>query len=312
MRFELRTVILAGTVALLGGCDAHGWEDSMKVTEDFHYTYDLQPGGRLSVENFNGSVEVMSWDQPKIEVNGTKYAPSKEELSTLKVEVAVSGGVAEVRTIRPSEPLRRGSLGVKYRIHVPRQTALDRVLSSNGAVRVQAIEGNAKIKTSNGAVKVVEHRGDVDITTSNGGVELDRFQGAATVATSNGAVTATGVKGYVEASTTNGAIRVGVTQLEGGRPVRLRTSNGPVTLTLDDPKGSDVIARTTNGSITVKLASTVNARVKAHTSNASISTDVPLSAVTEQSKTRLEGSIGSGGPVLDLATSNGAIRIARN
>jgi len=54
---------LLSAVLLLSGCDAADWGDSRKFTEDFTFTYDLQPGGRLSVENFNGAVEIYSWDR---------------------------------------------------------------------------------------------------------------------------------------------------------------------------------------------------------------------------------------------------------
>jgi hypothetical protein len=55
----------------------------------------------------------------------------------------------------------------------------------------------------------------------------------------------------------------------------------------------------------------VNARLSAHTSNSSIETDFEIRAQGELSKNRLEGVLGSGGPLIDLNTSNGSIRLVK-
>jgi DUF4097 and DUF4098 domain-containing protein YvlB len=84
-----------------------------------------------------------------------------------------------------------------------------------------------------------------------------------------------------------------------------------VRLRLARLQGNDVIANTSNGPITVTLPTGASAKLKATTSNSSIHCDFDLSGPITQSKTRLEGNIGSGGPLLDLTTSNGSIRVQR-
>jgi hypothetical protein len=74
----------------------------------------------------------------------------------------------------------------------------------------------------------------------------------------------------------------------------------------------EVHADTSNSSITVRLPSSAGATVRAHTTNSSIDTDFDVSVHGGMiSKHRLEGTIGSGGPLLDLGTSNGSIKILR-
>ena len=70
-------------------------------------------------------------------------------------------------------------------------------------------------------------------------------------------------------------------------------------------------AHTSNSGITLHLPGEVNARLSAGTSNGSISTDFEMRLRGEISKHHIEGSIGNGGPLLDLSTSNGPIRILR-
>jgi hypothetical protein len=55
----------------------------------------------------------------------------------------------------------------------------------------------------------------------------------------------------------------------------------------------------------------VNARLSAATSNASISSDFEMRMRGEISKHHIEGTLGSGGPLIDLSTSNGQIRILK-
>ena len=70
-------------------------------------------------------------------------------------------------------------------------------------------------------------------------------------------------------------------------------------------------AHTNNSNITVRLPGQVNARVSARTSNGSVSSDFELRVQGEFSKHSMEGTIGSGGPLLDLSTSNSSIRLLR-
>ena len=54
-----------------------------------------------------------------------------------------------------------------------------------------------------------------------------------------------------------------------------------------------------------------NARLSASTSNGSVSTDFEMRMRGEFSKHHLEGAIGNGGPLMDLSSSNGSIRVLR-
>jgi hypothetical protein len=53
----------------------------------------------------------------------------------------------------------------------------------------------------------------------------------------------------------------------------------------------------------------VNARLSARVANGGIRTNGLNVAATEQTRRRLEGTIGSGGPTIDLETTNGGIEI---
>ncbi len=249
------------------------------------------------------------WDKDSIDIDGTKSARNSDLLHEIKIDIANTPDSIRIRAVRPS--VRMGNMGVSFVLSVPRKVLLDRIQSSNGSVRVSDIEGNARLRSSNGSVKVSGFKGDVDASTSNGSVELSQFTGGATLRTSNGSIRAEGVRGFLEAVTSNGSVDARVVEAGGGRPIRVESSNGRVVLAVESLKDTDIQASTSNSSLTVKLPGSANARLKASTSNSSIHSDFEVTARGSISKNRLEGTIGSGGPLLDLHSSNGSIRIQR-
>ena len=117
-------------------------------------------------------------------------------------------------------------------------------------------------------------------------------------------------RGRIEAETSNGSMDIVIAEPAAGLPMRFTTSNGGINLTLDKWAGSGLGARTSNASINLRLPEGVNAQLQASTSNGSINTELEI-ATSQMSKNRLEGRLGSGGPLIDLATSNGTIRVLR-
>jgi len=307
MRAKLILPAIAAGLVVLAGCDIEDFGGFERYHEDFHYSYPLKAGGRLSVEGFNGSVEVSVWDQETVDISGTKYARTQEDTHDLKIEVDHSADSVSVRAVRPS--LRRGNYGARFAIKVPRGVLLERVTTSNGAIRASDGAGPARLKTSNGHVEVRRLKGSLNAETSNGPVELDDIDGAVDVRTSNGHIRAEGIRGALDATTSNNSIHAVLDKVDGA--VRVQSSNGGIDLSLPPNTQSAVRAHTSNSGITLHLPGEVNARLSAGTSNSSISTDFEMRMRGEISKNHIEGSIGNGGPLIDLSTSNGQIRIMK-
>jgi DUF4097 and DUF4098 domain-containing protein YvlB len=311
MLIATRILPVAAAAVLLTGCDEWGeWGgNSDRFREDFRQTQALKSGGRLSIENMNGSIEITGWDRDEVEITGTKYASTEQALKAIRIDVAGSGDSVRIRTVPPSG--HRGGMGARYVIHVPRRTELERIVSSNGGIQIIDVEGAARLRTSNGSVKATKTNGAYEIETSNASVDLDGHNGPASVRTSNGQVRAENVRGHLDAVTSNASITARLTDPEPGRPLKLSSSNGSITLTLENLKNNDIVATTSNSSITVRMPGSLGAQLKARTSNSSVSSDFEVAVRGTISKNQLEGAINGGGPVLDLTTSNGAIRVQR-
>lgn len=126
-----------------------------------------------------------------------------------------------------------------------------------------------------------------------------------TLDSTNGDIEVTGAGGMLRAESTNGDIRA--LSLEGGADVE--TTNGNVHLEFARLAQGGLKSSTTNGDITVSLPRDVKANLYARVTNGNISaTDLSLTT-TEQSRRKLEASIGGGGPQVRLSTTNGEIRV---
>jgi hypothetical protein len=304
--FAMRLISALLLAVLLTGCDLEDFGPSDRYKEDFHFT--LKPADRLSVDNFNGEVEIAGWDEPTIEVTGVKYASTEALLKTMKVEVQEAGTLTELRTVRQDSI--HGNRGARYLIRAPRKTVVDRVVSSNGSVRVHDISGSARIHTSNGPIRVENLKGGVDAETSNGAIDLDTVSGRINLKTSNGRIRAQDVSGQCEAETSNGGVTLRFTDSPAG-PTRVHTSNGSVDVSMAKAPTDEFRAETSNGSISLDLPADTSAHVNARTSN-SINSDFDVMGnAFDREKHHLEGNIGTGGPLIELTTHNGGIHLRK-
>lgn len=306
MRQKLLLAFSAAALLALTACDVEDL-NFQRYPRDFHYSYPLKAGGSLSLESFNGSVEISGWDQETVEIDGTKYGPTPEAADGLKIDIQSSPNQIFIRAVRPSD--RPNNEGARFSLKIPRTAILDRVTTTNGSIRTMDGKGPAHLRTTNGAIRVQDLAGSVDATASNGPVELAGVNGDAVVHTSNGHIQADGLAGSLEAGTSNASITAAIGL--SGRPVRLETSNGHVDLTLPPQFGGDVHVTSNNAPITLRSPGEPNARLMAHTSNSEITSDFEIRTQGSFGKNELEGTLGSGGGLIDLGTSNGRIRLLR-
>jgi DUF4097 and DUF4098 domain-containing protein YvlB len=127
----------------------------------------------------------------------------------------------------------------------------------------------------------------VRLDETNGEVEVEGLTGALQVSTTNGRIIGRGLEGSAAVESTNGAVRLDVVRLaEGG-----------------------VSCKTTNGAIEVTVPPDAKARISARVTNGRIMTDGLALSIAEQSRRRLDASIGGGGPEIRLETTNGLIQL---
>lgn len=295
-------------VAVVSGCD--DFDMGARVTEDFHYSYDMQPGGRLELENTNGSVEISGWDRNTIDVSGTKYASSDDLLRDIRIKVSVDGNTVTIHTETPGD-FFHGNYGAKYIIRLPRRVTVDRAQTTNGSVSVEDIEGGGYVKSTNGHISMTRDDGNYEIDTTNGGIDLEDLNGNERAETTNGAIRGRIKAGALEATSTNGGIDVTIEKPQDGKTLRVHTTNGGITFALAEFHSNPITLETTHGGITLRIPADTNADLSAHTSFARITTDLNLSSSGDISKHEIDGRLGNGGPSISLHTTTGGIHVEK-
>ena len=136
----------------------------------------------------------------------------------------------------------------------------------------------------------VPRRADLDLRTHNGGIRVEDVTGRVDVEALNGGLSIRGVRG----------------DLRGG------TTNGGVTLYLDGDRwvGEGVDLETTNGGVTVVIPDRYNARLETGTVNGGLDVDFPITVQGIVGR-RLSTTLGSGGPLIRVRTTNGGVRLRR-
>ena len=196
--------------------------------EEFRETYNVAAGSTVSVDTFNGSIEVSGWDKDYVEVYAVKKTRyGREELEKAEIRVTLDGDL-RVETIRHGVNVR---VSVSYEVRLPSGVLAGRLHTSNGAVEVTGVQG------------------DADVSTSNGRITIRDVDGYVTAHTSNGAISITGVAGVRKAETSNGAIKAEIRTLESD--LDITTSNGDIELHLADGIGANLEARTSNGRVSL-------------------------------------------------------------
>ncbi|NQW03971.1 MAG: DUF4097 family beta strand repeat protein [Acidobacteria bacterium] len=122
---------------------------------------------------------------------------------------------------------------------------------------------------------------------------------------SNSSMKVSGINGHLSAKASNG--RITATGLMQG--AEASASNGVISLTFAEFSDQGITAETTNGAIIINLPSNVNADFSARVVNGAIRHEGLDLRVSEESRRRLDGRLGAGGPMIRLETTNGGITV---
>jgi hypothetical protein len=263
-RTKCLALALGIAVLMLGALGA----SAARLKEEFNRTVPAKPGDRVVVDNANGSVTVEAWDRDEVRIQATRYVEAgsrkaaEDAMAELKIEVNVSDGRVEVRTVAPRRPgsssfwgwMTGGNenTGVTYRVTVPRSANLD-VGTVNGRVVVRDVSGEMKLGSTNGKIEVRGGSGRVDASTTNGGIyaQLRSASGGMRFSTTNGSVELElpgSIAANVDVATTNGSIKTDFPVTVSGTFSRNRLS-GEV-----NGGGELLKVRTTNGSVRISKA----------------------------------------------------------
>ncbi len=255
-RFALFAVL---PLLLFGvACDEIGSPDPI---EDHDQTFQVSGAVTIDVDTFNGSITITGSETDSVRVQARVTRADRVDY-----EATQFGSDIQVKARQTQSTVGR-SPSVNVEITAPSNAELV-LRTSNGSVEVRDFDAGADIRTSNGRITVSGLSGELEANSSNGTIEVTDFTGSATLGTSNGSIRFAG-------------------SLVSGSENDFETSNGSITIDLDDDASVDFEGSTSNGSV---------------------SSDFPI-LVTSSGRNHLEGTIGDGDAELTAKSSNGSIKV---
>lgn len=274
------TRCLAVAFALLLACSANAAERKLERT------FDVSPGGTLTVDSDSASVRVSGGDTNQVTVRMSARG-SEGDLDDAKLEaVQTDRGVTVTLRQRKNNWFNWGSWTreASIEVTVPRRYVID-VRTSGGSVELTDTTGTAALRSSGGSVVAKNVNGNVEARTSGGGIHAENIRGDIDAATSGGSVRLLNIDGRIRGKTSGGSVECSL--VGENRGISATTSGGSVRVT---------VPRATRGNL------------DATTSGGSINSDLPVTTTSQQNG-QLKGAINGGGQPIDAHTSGGSISL---
>jgi DUF4097 and DUF4098 domain-containing protein YvlB len=229
-------------------------DDRERYCEVRHLGFKPSSASLTFQPDVNGGVELTGWDRDSVAISARIQSGgrTRNEAEDLAKDIKVTIEGSAVRVDGPSRG-RNHDWGVMLVVMVPRKTGLT-AETSNGPLSVEGVSGTMDLRATNGPVSLERVSGDVHARVQNGPlrVELDGtgWDGKGLDAEAmNGPVDLALPEHYnaeLETGTVNGPTdfqvpitvtlkgrrtdRIHTTLGKGGAPVRVVTTNGPLTV----------------------------------------------------------------------------------
>ena len=323
-------MLIAGLFLFSAPSLAQNYDHDELIEESFK----VASGSLLTIDADLGSIVIEGGRGNTVEVSiikGVNNVSSNEAdnlFDRYRVTFDQTGRGLEIRGEydKPGGRLNwRKSLKVHYEILVPQDIELD-IKTAGGSIHAENVAGDVNLKTSGGSLQLRDLGGRVTAKTSGGSIQGRNLGGIASLNTSGGSINIEGGGGSIDARTSGGSINIagvkgtvdaqtsggGIRLKEIAGSVNAKTSGGSIDAEILGQPRDDMHLQTSGGSVTVHLDENVRADIDAQASGGSVSTDFSVAVRGTMKRTKLQGEINGGGPLLTLRTSGGSVRIREN
>jgi hypothetical protein len=260
----------------------------------------VHPQGEVEISNIAGRIDVLGWDQDRVEVTGTLGQGAE------RLEFRTQGRHTLVKVEHPSGARRVGPSELRIRAPVGSRVV---VAGVSADVTIRDIHGAQRINSVSGNIDTVTAGEDVQIQTVSGRVTLDGagIPGMLTITTVSGHADLRDVAGELVLQTVSGDLDVDGSLLERAR---IRTTNGSARLRSAPPQDARIEMEAVNGSLTLLLGAEPDAEFTLATFNGRIDNAIgPEPARTSRFApgTELRFTAGNGSARVNMETFNGSI-----
>lgn len=264
------------------------------VLQDTDTTVAVRAGSRLSLDNFDGSVTITTWNRNSMRVQGTHDDDTR-------VDIDVSGTSVRVRGRS-----RYGPPEVEYHLTVPADMSLE-VSTHSGDVDIDGTRGEVQVQTVEGAVKVNGGTGRISLSSVEGEVQLTGASGRINISAVDGAVIVRGAKGDVQVSAVDGAVTL---EDIDATSVDANTVDGDIDFTGTFQTSGRYRLSSHDGNVTVTVPS-IDAEVSVVTYEGDFDSDFPVTLSSSHSRKRMDFTLGKGSARLELESFDGSVRLRK-
>lgn len=268
-----------------------------KIERAVEKSFTVQPGATLKVETQGGDVRVRTGAGDQVQVRAVEKirtnseAEADELLKKLDLSIELQG-----RDVVASAKYAKKGSGWNFGSWPPVQVDFE--------VTVPA-KFNVELRTSGGDIVVGDLTGEVMARTSGGDVKLGRIDGGVRANTSGGDIKLVQATGVTELHTSGGDIEIGTIS----NAIEASTSGGNVSAKFIGALKGDCALSTSGGDVKVTVDASAGFQLEASTSGGDVDAE-GLTITIERGgvgRSRLQGKVNGGGPLLKLHTSGGDI-----
>jgi hypothetical protein len=295
--FITALVVLAAASA--AGCSIDVRGEEVVVREEKRFTID--GAANVSLNTFDGSIEVRSWDRNEILVEIARRASSPADAEALQVRATQEADRLVIEA--PNPRIQRRDV-----IHLGswQSPSVSLVVTTPRRLTLLA-------RTGDGPIVARDLSGTIALHTGDGSIRAERVAGEVTMDSGDGPMFVTDIQGGLDLHTGDGNVEV------SGRLDALRINTGDGVVRIDARAGSimksDWTITTGDGPITIRVPSEFDAEIDAFTGDGRVS----ATGITSSDRPRdrddesglLRGRFGNGGQTLRLRTGDGPIAITR-
>lgn len=151
MSNRLKSIVYAVAAGVIGaGLAACSFGNGDRVRVPFHYVIPVSGPATLTLDNTAGTVSVVAWNKPSIDISGIKTAGDRQAVDAMTIAVQHTGSTVNVMT-QYARGMHQG--GAIYVIHLPATTSLD-LTNVAGTLSVEGMASNVKTHVSAGTTDV--------------------------------------------------------------------------------------------------------------------------------------------------------------
>jgi hypothetical protein len=216
---------------------------AVDVTNRFGNTRVVNPGRGVTIHSNNGAIEAQNVGGTAVISNSFGRVVVTDAKSDVTVqnqngEIVVNGiaGIADLHTTFASVTVSRIGKALTVR-------------AQNASVRGDTLNESAAVDTTFGSVDLRNVKGSARVTTANSPVRLADIGGEVFAKATFAGVTVTDAGGPITVENQNGSVVVESKAGARCQPVSLRTSFGPIRVTIPRNAGYNLSARTSFGRI---------------------------------------------------------------